>query len=132
MATRIILFLLLFSTTAFADEFDLYSFSTPQDASRYQTLVKEIRCVVCQGQNIADSNAPLATDLRNKVYLMVKEQKSDEQIKDYLVKRYGEFILYKPIMNKLTFVLWGFPFAAVTVLFALLGFSLSSRASRRR
>ncbi len=87
------------------------------DMKRFQLLTKEIRCVVCQNQNIADSNAPLANDLREKVYQLVNEKKSNEEIKDYLVKRYGEFILLQPRFNKLTFLLWGFPFIGLTCVF---------------
>lgn len=87
-----------------------YPFTTASDATRFHELIKEIRCVVCQNQSIADSNAPLANDLRKKVYLMVTEKKSNQDIKDYLVKRYGEFILLEPRFNKLTFILWLFPF----------------------
>jgi len=92
---------------------NLHPFTAPDDASRFQQLTKEIRCVVCQNQNIADSNAPLANDLREKVYQMVLEKKSNKEIKEYLVKRYGEFILLQPRLNKLTFFLWVFPFLAL-------------------
>jgi len=98
--------------------------SLPSDQlTRFQTLTKEIRCLVCQNQNIADSNAPLANDLREKVFTMMSEKKSNEEIKDYLVKRYGEFILLQPRFNKLTFILWTFPLIGLTcVLFFLIRF----------
>lgn len=85
-------------------------------SERYQTLTKEIRCVVCQNQNIADSEAPLASDLRLKVKKMLNEGKSEAQIKDYLVARYGEFILFKPRLQMTTWLLWFFPFIALMVL----------------
>src|SRR5579871_6503742 len=97
------------SSTVYATEQDAYPFTSANDTSRFQNLTKEIRCVVCQNQNIADSYAPLASDLRTKVYQMILEKKSDGEIKDYLVKRYGEFILLQPRMNKLTGFLWVFP-----------------------
>ena len=83
------------------------------DAERYVTLTKEIRCIVCQNQNLADSTAPIADDLRQKIYAMILEKKSDEEIKDYLVKRYGEFILLRPRFNQSTVVLWLFPLAGL-------------------
>jgi cytochrome c-type biogenesis protein CcmH len=77
--------------------------------ARFQALIKEVRCVVCQNQSIADSNAPLAQDLRKKIATLIDEQRSNEEIKDYLAKRYGEFILLNPRFNKLTSLLWLFP-----------------------
>lgn len=110
---------MLATSTIYAANEALYPFSSPADANRFETLTNEIRCVVCQNQNIADSNAPLANDLRAKIYGMVLEKKSDEEIKTYLVKRYGEFILLRPRLNKLTLLLWIFPLMAVmlTLLF---------------
>jgi len=90
-----------------------YPFTSAQDAQRFDTLTQEIRCVVCQNQSIADSGAPLAHDLREKIYHMVNAHQSDEEIKNYLVQRYGEFILLKPRLNQHTFLLWGFPFLAL-------------------
>lgn len=92
-----------------------YTFSSPQDAERFSTLTNETRCVVCQFQNIADSNAPLAGSLRDKIYQLIQEKKSDAEIKNYLVKRYGEVILLKPRFNPLTAVLWSFPVLALMV-----------------
>lgn len=120
---RIIFFIFLlfsFSSAIYATNQDAYPFSSPTEATRFQALTKEIRCVVCQNQNIADSNAPLATDLREKVYQMVLAQQSDNEIKDYLVKRYGEFILLKPRFNKLTIALWAFPVIGFALIFFFL------------
>jgi len=77
---------------------------------RYLALTKEIRCVVCQGQSIADSSAPLAKDLRKKIRQQMLDNKSDKKIKNYLASRYGEFILLRPRINKQTLLLWSFPF----------------------
>lgn len=82
---------------------------TPSQEERYTALIKEIRCVVCQNQNIADSDAPLAHDLRKKIAVMIEQNNSDHDIKNYLVARYGEFILLNPRFNKVTAVLWLFP-----------------------
>ena len=100
---------IIFTTTTFATTEETYPFPSSADTTRFQSLTKEIRCVVCQNQSIADSNAPLANDLREKVYKMVLANETDEAIKTWLVKRYGEFILLQPRFNKFTMVLWMFP-----------------------
>lgn len=90
-----------------------YTFSSANDAERFSTLTKETRCVICQFQNIADSNAPLAASLRDKIYQMIQDKKSDDDIKSFLVKRYGEVILLKPRFNPATSLLWLFPLLAL-------------------
>lgn len=100
--------LFCYSTSLLAE--DVYHFSSIKDSERFTALTKEIRCVVCQNQSIAESQAPIATDLKNKVYTLIQNQQTDQQIKAYLVKRYGEFILLNPRVNKSTLFLWGFPF----------------------
>ncbi len=109
---KVIALITFFFTNAFA--------MTPAEETRYISLTKEIRCVVCQNQNIADSDAPLANDLRKKIYAMAEENKSDADIKDYLVARYGEFILLKPRFNKTTLILWLFPSLCMISLLAYL------------
>lgn len=121
-----VMFALLVSS-ALAAEQDAYPFSSPVDAERFHSLTQEIRCVVCQNQNIADSNAPLANDLRAKIYMMVNEHKSNNEIKRYLVKRYGEFILLSPPLMKTTLLLWLFPFISL----ALIVFMLKRVMTRR-
>lgn len=96
-----------------AYEFQNYTFQSPDLAARYQTLIHEIRCPVCQNQSIADSNAPLAHDLREKIYHLLQAQQSDEAIKKYLVTRYGDFILLTPPFKTSTYLLWAFPFLAL-------------------
>ena len=73
---------------------------------RLKELAEELRCLVCQNQTIADSNAPLALDLRNQIRTQIGQGKSDEQIRDYMVERYGDFVLYKPPFKASTLVLW--------------------------
>jgi cytochrome c-type biogenesis protein CcmH len=89
---------------------------TASEIARFLILTKEVRCIVCQNQNLAESTAPLANDLRDKIHKMILEKKSDEEIKDYLVKRYGEFILLRPRLNKFTYLLWAFPLLGCTVI----------------
>lgn len=107
--------LLILMTLCFTSVYalDASQFSSATDEQRFFNLTKEIRCVVCQNQSIADSNAPLANDLRNKVQQMVIANKSDTEIKEYLVQRYGEFILMKPRLNENTLLLWFFPILAI-------------------
>ncbi|HKY92380.1 MAG TPA: cytochrome c-type biogenesis protein [Nevskiaceae bacterium] len=91
---------------------------TPEQEAQYRDLLHELRCLVCQNQTIADSDAPLAMDLRNQVRAHVAAGKSDEDVRRYLTARYGEFVLYKPRLNAQTLVLWVGPFAVLA--FALL------------
>lgn len=95
-----------------------YQFKSERDAERYSILTNETRCIVCQFQNIADSNAPLAGSIRTKIYELINSGESDKAIKDYLTKRYGESILLKPRFNAMTAILWLFPLLAL----GLLGF----------
>jgi cytochrome c-type biogenesis protein CcmH len=79
--------------------------------ARFKVLGHELRCLVCQNQTLADSNADLARDLRTVVEAQIREGKTDTQVKDYLVARYGDFVLYKPEVKSSTYLLWGGPFA---------------------
>lgn len=115
---------------AFANE-DLYPFTSQQSAQRFALLTHEIRCVVCQNQNLAESNAPLANDLRNKIYQMVLQQKSNSEIKSYLVARYGNFVLFKPPLNGVTVALWAFPTVGLIFIFLLLFRTISRKASHK-
>jgi cytochrome c-type biogenesis protein CcmH len=78
-------------------------------------LSNELRCLVCQNQTIADSNAELAVDLRNQVRKQLSEGKSDREILDYMVQRYGEFVLYRPPLSYKTILLWAGPFALLLI-----------------
>ena len=117
MIQRILLKLLnTIALPSFA-EIDAYSFQSPEQEATYQELVHELRCVVCQNQNLADSNAKLAQDLRTQIHTQLVEKGSDKQaIIDYMVSRYGEFVLYKPRLAENTLLLWIAP-----LIFLLLG-----------
>ena len=80
---------------------------------RLKALAHELRCLVCQNQTIADSNAPLAVDLRQQIRGQIAQGRSDAQIRDYMVERYGDFVLYNPPFKATTAVLWGAPFVLV-------------------
>ncbi len=92
---------------------EVRQFPNPELESRYQHLIEELRCLVCQNQSLADSNADLAEDLRTEVYRMLLAGKNDKEIIDFLVQRYGDFVLYKPPLKKTTFLLWLGPFLAL-------------------
>ncbi len=111
--------MLVVTSSCYADDL-LMPQNNEATAARFVALTKEIRCVVCQNQNLADSTAPIANDLRQKIYTMILEDKSDAEIKDYLVKRYGEFILLRPRFNLLTWFLWLFPILGIAGVFIYL------------
>ena len=90
--------------------FEPRGFSSPEREQIYRTLVDELRCLVCQNQNIAESNADLASDLRREVYRMVEDGRSEEEITDFMVARYGDFVLYRPPLQTGTMLLWVGPF----------------------
>jgi cytochrome c-type biogenesis protein CcmH len=84
---------------------------TPEYQARLRALSEELRCLVCQNQSLADSNADLALDLKREVERLMTEGKTDADIKSFLVQRYGDFVLYKPPVQNNTLLLWGGPFA---------------------
>src|SRR4051812_8334454 len=101
-----------------------------QDAGlerRVTHLAHELRCLVCQNQTIADSNAPLAVDLRNQIREQISAGRSEQEIVDFMVQRYGDFVLYRPPLKATTIVLWAGPF-----LFLALGVYFLLRFIRRR
>tara|TARA_R110000772_G_scaffold141114_2_gene250358 strand:- start:4584 stop:5048 length:465 start_codon:yes stop_codon:yes gene_type:complete len=85
---------------------ETYEFSTPALEARYQLLSEELRCPKCQNQNIADSNAPISQDLRRLLHQQLEAGASDEEILEFMVARYGEFVRYRPAFNAATAVLW--------------------------
>jgi cytochrome c-type biogenesis protein CcmH len=87
----------------------------PADKSRYDRLAHELRCLVCQNQTLAESDASLAADLRRQVESMIVAGQSNEQIKSFLVERYGDFVLYRPPVQSNTWLLWFGPFALLAV-----------------
>lgn len=87
-----------------------YPFADPYEADRFRQLAEELRCPKCQNQNIADSDAPIATDMRDLVYEMMNEGQSNHDIVDFLIARYGDFVTYTPPFRLSTFLLWFGPF----------------------
>ena len=100
-----------------------------EEELRLRKLEGELRCLVCQNQTLADSDADLAVDLRRQVESLVAEGRSDQQIKDYLVERYGDFVLYRPPVQRNTLALWIGPFVLLGAGFA--AWILVQRRSRR-
>jgi cytochrome c-type biogenesis protein CcmH len=99
----------------------------PAQQEMYMNISKEVRCLVCQNQPISDSSAPLAADLRREIKRMIQEGQSEAQIKDFLVERYGDYVLYKPRFRSWNLVLWTGP-----VFLLLIGGIALSRIVRRR
>jgi len=85
---------------------DTYEFANDAERERFRELTKELRCPKCQNQDIADSNAPIAADLRKEIFRMLGEGKDNQQIIDFMVDRYGDFVRYKPALNAKTALLW--------------------------
>jgi cytochrome c-type biogenesis protein CcmH len=90
-------------------------FETPEQEASYKRLIGELRCLVCQNQNIADSNAELAQDLRARTYDLIKQGKSEQEIIDHMVQRYGDFVMYRPPLKSTTLFLWAGPFILMIV-----------------
>ena len=91
---------------------------TSQERELYQQIIQEVRCLVCQNQSVAESNADLAKDLRTEIMEQVKQGSSEDDIKSYLLLRYGDFVLYDPSFKKSTYILWLSP---VLIILLILG-----------
>ncbi len=106
---------------------EAHRFESPEREALYQQMIAELRCLVCQNQNLADSNAELAKDLRDKTYNMVSGGKSRGEIVDYMTQRYGDFVLYRPPLKASTILLWAGPFV-----FLLIALFIGIRIVRKR
>ena len=89
---------------------EAYEFETAEMEADYNRLIDELRCLVCQNQNLAESDADLARDLRRETYEMLSEGKTRDQVTDFMVQRYGDFVLYRPQFKSSTYLLWLGPF----------------------
>jgi len=119
---------LAFSVSSMADE--IMQFSSALNKTRYQSLIEELRCPKCQNQNLADSASGIAVDLREQVHQMIESRKTDQEIIEYMVARYGEFVLYRPQQSSATFLLWYGPFILLGL--GLVAFVLVLRANQRK
>lgn len=88
---------------------DVYDFDSERQEAQYRGLIEELRCPKCQNQNLAASDAPIAQDLKQRTYDLVKDGRSDTEIRNYMQERYGDFISYKPPVRPSTWILWFFP-----------------------
>lgn len=109
---------------------DTYQFDNPRQEAQYRALIEEFRCPKCQNQNLAGSDAPIAQDLKQKTYDMVKDGRSDTEIRQYMNERYGDFISYKPPVRPSTWILWFFP--PVLLVFVMLAWFIRNRNSSKR
>jgi cytochrome c-type biogenesis protein CcmH len=112
--------LLLCSSAVTWATIDTYQFNNEAQELRYQALIAELRCPKCQNQNLAGSDAPIAKDLKDRTYQLLQDGKTDSEIRDYMVERYGDFISYKPPVRGSTYALWFGPFALLLVVVAVL------------
>ncbi|RAU41612.1 MULTISPECIES: cytochrome c-type biogenesis protein [unclassified Pseudomonas] len=110
---------------------DAYTFKDDAERARYTELTRELRCPKCQNQDIADSNAPIAADLRKEIYRMLGEGQSNQQIIDFMVDRYGEFVRYKPELNAHTWLLWFGPAGLLLGGMVLIGVIVARRRRQR-
>src|SRR5690349_24173939 len=106
---------LCFIVASFAFAIDPLPFKDHAQELRFQALTKQLRCLVCQNESLADSNAPLAADLRREVRALAVSGKNDAQIKEFLVARYGDFVLYDPPVKRVTWLLWFGPFVLLAI-----------------
>lgn len=118
MRTLFIMLFMLVTLEAFA--LDRYPFTNVPQQKRFQTLTQQFRCLVCQNEDLASSNAPLATDLRARIYEMIKQGKTNREIRQYMVQRYGTFVLLKPPLMISTWMLWFAPFILLVFGFFIL------------
>ena len=119
MRKIILSLLLLWSASALAGV-EVHTFEKPEQEQQYNRLIAELRCLVCQNQNLADSNAELAQDLRQEVYEMIQNGATDQEIVSFMVARYGDFVLYRPPFKATTAFLWIGPFIILVAGFVIL------------
>lgn len=112
MKNYLYVILLALSFNVFASSIEIYTFENREQEKIYQTLIEDLRCLVCQNQNIAESNAELAKDMRRKTHEMVLQGKSEKEISTFMVTRYGDFVLYRPPFEPMTWLLWFGPVIA--------------------
>jgi cytochrome c-type biogenesis protein CcmH len=103
------LLFLFFMLPLAAAAVEVRQFDDPAKRERYERLIEELRCLVCQNQSLADSDADLARDLRDEVYGIIQSGKSEEEAVKFLTDRYGDFVLYRPPLKPITVLLWGGP-----------------------
>lgn len=116
---RGLLLCLIFIAASALAAIEAYEFDSPEMEANFIKLTKELRCLVCQNQSLADSNAELAKDLRRQTYEMLTQGKTPDQVAQYMVDRYGDFILYRPRLKTSTLLLWLGPFVLLLLVLGL-------------
>jgi cytochrome c-type biogenesis protein CcmH len=106
---------LMVTSNANASPVETFQFRDEVTKIRFQALSKELRCPKCQNQNLADSNSPIAADLRRELYELLQQGKADSEIVNFMVSRYGEFVLYRPRISSLTYILWFGPVLLILI-----------------
>ncbi|MGM0703013.1 MAG: cytochrome c-type biogenesis protein [Pseudomonadota bacterium] len=107
--------LLLTAGAGLADSIEVREFDDPVKEERYKSLTASLRCPTCQNQAIDDSNAPVSGDMRDRVYEMLQDGRSDMEIRSHLVERFGDYVLYNPRLEGRTYLLWGLPAGLVVL-----------------
>ncbi|MFC2992314.1 cytochrome c-type biogenesis protein [Halomonas tibetensis] len=115
----VLLLSLLAVGAALAGAVEVREFDDPVMEQRYRSLTASMRCPTCENQAINDSNAPVSGDMRDRIYLLLQDGVSDIEIRDHMVQRFGDYVLYNPRLEGRTFLLWGLP-AGLVVLAAIL------------
>lgn len=133
--TTVLLTTLLLASTVVAqgprgEDKEPLVFQSADQEERYKDLTLELRCLVCQNQNLADSDAPLAQQLRGEIFDMLQDGRSDEEITTFMVDRYGDFVLYRPPMQGNTLALWVMPLAVLLI--GAFGVALTVRNRSRK
>lgn len=119
MKTFIVVVFAMLVTSANAGPVITYDFASVEQEALFNKLSDELRCLVCQNQAISDSNADLAKDLRDEIYAMLQQGKSEDEIVEFMVARYGDFVLYRPPVKPITWLLWFGPALALIVGFVV-------------
>ncbi|HWU76603.1 MAG TPA: cytochrome c-type biogenesis protein [Rhodanobacter sp.] len=119
----------MFTGFARAQAIEPMPFASHAQQLRFQQLTRQLRCPMCQNETLADSNAPIARDLRNQIFTLMQQGRSDDEIKQYLVARYSDYILYDPPLKPGTWLLW---FGPLLILLAGAGVVLAAIRKRRR
>lgn len=125
----LLLFMLLTVSGSAQAVIDVYEFENESQRQQYQSLTKILRCPKCQNQDIADSNSPIASDMRREVHRLVREGKTEEEVVDFMVERFDEFVTYKPKVSASTYALWYGPWLLVAIGLVIVVLLVRSRRS---
>ncbi len=120
--------ILLLIQSSYAGTIEAKEFTSFEQEKRYQDLIEDIRCPVCQGQSIGDSNSSLALDLREQVRIMILNNNTNDEIYSFMVQRYGDFVIFKPPIKPVTYMLWFAPFLFLFICLFFLFRSISSKS----